>query len=631
MITIVLPCRGDKDALRVNKNLIPSIDKFLDRKAIKELILVCDDDTKETIVDRKYIRFVNDDVLDLPDRPGWFRQQSIKLKIAKHIETDWYLSLDSDCYFIQSSTIDSFFVEGKAIVNTGKCHDKWWKASSLFLGKDEPEIKCSVTPMLLHTKTCKNLIEEYNVDDAINSKADCTEYTLYWTYLGEDNLELYHFDKKKPLSADGIWWSNRTFTHEELTELIEKQFEYPICPLSLAQSQLQKTNDAYFIIDKIASVIDSVSDIPSLDMRNKVLDKSINERPDLSNKFCPNPFDNFEPRETGLVGVCCLSWLPYYIGNINDNTVDEVYNSTEAQDIRKSILDGSFKYCDHRVCPYIQNGTLQNKDEVTDQRHRNIIANNQVVINHPTHVNFVHDDSCNLSCPSCRIKKINFSTGEIYEKRLKIHNRLIDSLFAKDLTDGCTLSITGSGDPFASKIFRDFLLEFDGRKYPNVKIDLQTNGVMFTPKMWDSIHKIHDNLNLVMVSFDAAVPDTYDVVRRDGDWDLLVENTKFLGQKRLENKMDMLRLDFVVQDLNYKEMPRFVDLARSFGGIDGIYFSMVTDWSTWDKDTFNQRAVWRMDHPECESFMEVLKSEQLQDRRFIDMSNLSSYFERANQ
>ena len=155
---------------------------------------------------------------------------------------------------------------------------------------------------------------------------------------------------------------------------------------------------------------------------------------------------------------------------------------------------------------------------------------------------------------------------------------------------------------------------------------------MFTPSMWKKINKIHDNLGLIMVSFDAALPSTYSITRRDGNWDRLVENTKFLAEKRNEGKFKVLRLDFVVQDLNYKEMPMFATLAKSFGPlVDTVCFSMVTDWGTWDKATFNQRAVWRKVHPEFDSFMDVLRSPELQDSNFIDMSNLHAYFVEANK
>ena len=44
---------------------------------------------------------------------------------------------------------------------------------------------------------------------------------------------------------------------------------------------------------------------------NEILNESIiQNREDLSEYFCSHPFDNFEPRENGDVGVCCISWLP---------------------------------------------------------------------------------------------------------------------------------------------------------------------------------------------------------------------------------------------------------------------------------------------------------------------------------
>ena len=372
-----------------------------------------------------------------------------------------------------------------------------------------------------------------------------------------------------------------------------------------------------------------MSDIPDLDERNKVLDNSLNTRPDLSNKFCHHPFDNFEPRADGSVAVCCLTWLPYLIGNLQHNTMDEIYNSQKAQDIRASILDGSFKYCDHRVCPHIQNNSLLNKDQVQYSRHRDIIDNHKVVMNHPTHINCVYDGSCNLSCPSCRVKKINYTSGEQYETRLMIHDKLMDSLLEKDLVDGCAINITGSGDPFASKIFRDFLLEFDGAQYPNVKIDLQTNGVMFTEKMWRSMHKCHNNIGEVLVSIDAGTKETYDIVRVGGNWDLLMKNIQMLSNLRLEGKIKVtLTLDFVVQKHNYKEMPLAIELANSLEGVDKMKFSLVTDWGTWKRDVFEDHAVWMENNPLHEDFVNSFNNEIFSGNK-VDLGNVYHYYELA--
>ena len=58
--------------------------------------------------------------------------------------------------------------------------------------------------------------------------------------------------------------------------------------------------------------------------------------------YCTRPFEFFEVYDDGRVSCCCPSWINNYeIGNIKDKSVEEVWNSEEAQELRRSILDGS--------------------------------------------------------------------------------------------------------------------------------------------------------------------------------------------------------------------------------------------------------------------------------------------------
>ena len=47
------------------------------------------------------------------------------------------------------------------------------------------------------------------------------------------------------------------------------------------------------------------------------------------------------------------------------------------------------------------------------------------------------------------------------------------------------------------------LTELNGKDFPNLKVNLNTNGVMFTPKTWNNLHKIHNNLHNCRISIDA--------------------------------------------------------------------------------------------------------------------------------
>jgi wyosine [tRNA(Phe)-imidazoG37] synthetase (radical SAM superfamily) len=354
-------------------------------------------------------------------------------------------------------------------------------------------------------------------------------------------------------------------------------------------------------------------------------ENTLNKDKDLSGKFCHKPFDFFEAQDLGegKVFVCCPTWLNISVGKLTKQSVSEAFNSKINQEIRKSILDGNFKYCNHKLCPLIQNDTIQNSDAIINPRHRKIIDNYQIDGLSPIEYNLCYDPSCNLSCPSCRINKVYITEGPIYERKIIIQQKIINEVFGEPHQRKCTINVTGSGDPFGSKIFRDLLFGIDGSKYPNVLINLQTNGVMFTPKYWDNIHKIHDNINSVLVSLDAATEETYDIVRRGGNWSILMKNLNHLSDLKQRGKIKFLRLDFVVQKTNYKEMSDFVSLCKKLK-VDECYFSLVSDWGTWSVEEYKKHAIWKKDHKEFNDFIEVMKN-KIFDDQIVNLGNVTEY------
>ena len=99
----------------------------------------------------------------------------------------------------------------------------------------------------------------------------------------------------------------------------------------------------------------------------------------------------------------------------------------------------------------------------------------QVLSSKPHNIKLNHDRSCNLSCPFCR--ECIYAADDTESKRLQsIANQVILPL----LTEAEVVEITGSGDAFASKHFRYIMQHINTRDFPNLKIDLFTNGIMFT-------------------------------------------------------------------------------------------------------------------------------------------------------
>lgn len=346
---------------------------------------------------------------------------------------------------------------------------------------------------------------------------------------------------------------------------------------------------------------------------------------DLSRKFCAAPWEHFEIGTRGKTYMCCPKWLPKAIGYVGTSDIMSVWNSKRSQRIRRSVLAGDFRYCVQKECPLIQSGDLPDRDAVTDPRLRRIIDERIVVLDDlPTLFNLCYDESCNLRCPSCRRDRIMFAEGPELAARRAIQEQLVQSLFDAPHDRAFCVNVTGSGDPFASPLFRELLSSIDGSQFPNVRFNLQSNGVLFTPDNWERIRGLHRNIDRVMISLDAATAETYAYTRMGGNWARLLENVAFLGKLRGEGHIRHLSLAFVVQGKNYREMPAFVALAKGFDNIDRATFSLITDWGTYDRDEFPTHAIWQADHPEFESFLTTLE-DPIFDDPIVHLGNVHSY------
>lgn len=327
--------------------------------------------------------------------------------------------------------------------------------------------------------------------------------------------------------------------------------------------------------------------------------------PNLKGRFCPHPFRSMELHLNGQAYVCCPSWLNTGIGEFKKNDISEIWNSPIAQEIRASIIDGSYKYCDKTACPSIQGESLPFYSNLENNIKKYIDDKQTTLTSPPENVMFTFDSSCNLSCPTCRPEKVSYTvdTNE-YKELNKLCHEITASLLKNPLAD-LTLNVTGSGDPFASLAFRHYLESIDGTKYPNLKFRFQTNGLLLTPIMWERMSKIHNNIEHIYVSIDAATPETYAVIRRGGQFSVLIENMKFISKLRAEKRFKHLQVNFVVQQKNYREIPMFAKMFLNMG-CDSVAFSKVFDWGSWSKEEFMANCVWDESHPDYNHYVSVL-------------------------
>nr|VFJ69641.1 MAG: Iron-sulfur cluster-binding domain-containing protein [Candidatus Kentron sp. FW] len=342
---------------------------------------------------------------------------------------------------------------------------------------------------------------------------------------------------------------------------------------------------------------------------------------DLARRFCDYPFTRFETNPDGDIRVCCKSWLSVPIGNLTGGHPREIWNSEPAAYIRRSILDGRFTYCSRARCPKILNRVLPYRDELTEPFQRDLLETGSVVLGAgPRDIKLNHDYSCNLSCPSCRSAVITAGS----EERARL-DRAAESLLFPLLEEARVVEITGSGDPFASAHFKGILKRISRTEFPDLMIDLFTNGQLFTKKMWDHL-ELAGLCRRVVVSVDAVEPDTYHCLRRGGDWTRLMRNLDFIAELRRAGEFQRVVLVFVVQRENYRQIPDFIRLTRRFG-FDEAFLQMIARWSQ-PVAEYEQNNVGLPDHPLHGDFLKVLRDPTLKDP-VVNLGTMKTLYEEA--
>ena len=334
--------------------------------------------------------------------------------------------------------------------------------------------------------------------------------------------------------------------------------------------------------------------------------------------YCTRAFDHVQLLDNGEMTPCCPPWVNHYsLGNINKQSYEEIWNGKKAKEFRESILDGSYKYCNSKSCPHLKAQT-HCVGTIDKLKKRNVggsilddIINGKTELNHGPHeVQFCYDRSCNLSCPSCR-REIIMVSGKEQQKLLDMQNKLQTDF----LLNAEVLVVTGSGDAFASPVFRKFLQTLTNEQAPKLRhINILTNGLLLK-RYWATLSDYsREKIQYISVSIDAATPETYAINRRGGDWVLLQENLEFIKELRKNGQIKGFQSSIVVQDNNYKELLNFILMSEMYK-VDRVQLQIIEPDFIRDLgygDYLNEwlaKAVHEKTHPNHGELLSILKDD----------------------
>jgi MoaA/NifB/PqqE/SkfB family radical SAM enzyme len=189
---------------------------------------------------------------------------------------------------------------------------------------------------------------------------------------------------------------------------------------------------------------------------------------DLKNYVCTAPFRFLHVHEENQYFLCIPEWL--IKRNPLNQPLSEIWNSEDALESRRSVMDVTFRHCDATQCPYLSyllkfnevdpKGPIYHKDNLPSNIKEKFLSQDPYMEVGPEKIEHNFDKSCNYKCPSCR--KETYKATQ--EKLVEVENTMeeMKRLFSKDAK---TLYFTASGDPFVSNTFRTFLQNFNKEEY----------------------------------------------------------------------------------------------------------------------------------------------------------------------
>jgi len=265
--------------------------------------------------------------------------------------------------------------------------------------------------------------------------------------------------------------------------------------------------------------------------------------------FCPIPFLQLQLNPLGNVSACCFSG-EYKVGDVATSTVEKIWNNEEMQKWRREFLTGDIKIC---------KDPMRNFDCHKMYNHlKEHVVPLEIQPELPKRLDLRLNGKCNLECIMCDVWK---QPNKLYDSS-DFWNIGPEKIFPYLLE----IDMLG-GEPF---IQRDTFRLIDEVTKVNSKCSwgfITNAAYKFNVKLEQTLDKIH--LRHIHISLDSIRPETYAIVRKNGDLDLTLNTAEGFvryRQKRAEKGESFALFgSMCVQKANWSEIPEFISYCRERG------------------------------------------------------------------
>lgn len=269
----------------------------------------------------------------------------------------------------------------------------------------------------------------------------------------------------------------------------------------------------------------------------------------------------------------------------------EFWTGNEWMEFRKSLMDGSFRYCQKNHCPNLTGGWLPKKKDYDAEWLRRMEKGDYSEAPPIEELHFSYDDHCNLVCGSCRTSKHICSL----DKTTYLDERFEKTLRGK-LKKAKHLTLSGCGEAVIAPHSRKILQSLSQKDYPELSVELRTNAYSLTPATWKALGIGCEVIRHITVSIDGADKETFEMLRHPAKWEKTLRNLRFIQELRQCREIDFYEFHVVVQEANLYQLTELAEMAAAYGA-DCVTYSRMVNWSEMPSETYDRMNVFYEDHP----------------------------------
>ncbi|MEZ5025034.1 MAG: SPASM domain-containing protein [Chitinophagales bacterium] len=266
-------------------------------------------------------------------------------------------------------------------------------------------------------------------------------------------------------------------------------------------------------------------------------------------KICYAPFNNMHFQIDGNVSACSFNY-DFLIGNVNKNTIKEIWNSENANAFREKLGNYNFDLC--KSCEKVLQA--KNYNSFPPLKYDMHADDNAA---YPTQMSFEMSDLCNFECVMCNE---NFSSlirkrKGLPPQKFNYPERFFDELL--EFIPHLKIATFIGGEPLLIKSY--FRIWEAILKHNNTcSIHIQTNASYLPPRFLEMLETGQFDIG---ISLDATEKTSFEQIRINADFEQIQENINVLKSFMDKGKVN-LNINFCPLVLNWKEIPKIVEYSN---------------------------------------------------------------------